>query len=323
MDWLTRIPKVGPVIARLTRTHAWRAWNHYGDVDGDRLAGAATYVGFLSLFPLLAVSAAITATLLSDDQVGRVEGRVVEQFPFLSDQIDLEGLVHNAGTVGLIGGALLLWSGLGWVDTLRGCIRSVWQCPKDDENFFVRKAKDLVVLVGLGVVVAVSVGGSALATALVSRVTVALGIAEHGAGTALLRTVGLCVGVAADFLFLVYMLRWLPQVHPGRRALVRAALIGAVGFELLKLLLSGYLSGVAGKSMYGAFGMPVALLLWINLMMRLLLLCVSWTATAGERGVSREETAPEPPREEVSSAGPPARDAARRQPGAGRAARTV
>ena len=58
-----------------------------------------------------------------------------------------------------------------------------------------------------------------------------------------------------------------------------AALIGAVGFELLKLLLSSYLQGVAAKSMYGAFGVPVALLLWINFTSKLVLFCAAWTAT--------------------------------------------
>jgi membrane protein len=65
---------------------------------------------------------------------------------------------------------------------------------------------------------------------------------------------------------------------------VVAGLIGAVGFELLKVLLSGYLHGVAAKSMYGAFGTPVALLLWINFMAKLLLYCAAWTATPPQRG---------------------------------------
>ena len=54
--------------------------------------------------------------------------------------------------------------------------------------------------------------------------------------------------------------------------------LGAVGFELLKLLLGGYMREVAAKSMYGAFGVPVALLLWINFTAKLLLFCSAWTA---------------------------------------------
>lgn len=66
--------------------------------------------------------------------------------------------------------------------------------------------------------------------------------------------------------------------------LVTAAVIGAIGFELLKLLLGSYMKSVASKSMYGAFGVPIALLLWINLTAKLLLFCAAWTATPSRRG---------------------------------------
>ncbi len=78
-----------------------------------------------------------------------------------------------------------------------------------------------------------------------------------------------------------YLLAPFPSI-PGqrRRSVLQGALLGAVGFELLKLLLSSYLGSVAGRSLYGAFGVPVALLLWINFVCRLLMYCVSWTALA-------------------------------------------
>lgn len=39
------------------------------------------------------------------------------------------------------------------------------------------------------------------------------------------------------------------------------------------------MQGVAAKSMYGAFGVPIALLLWINFTSKLVLYCAAWTAT--------------------------------------------
>lgn len=69
-----------------------------------------------------------------------------------------------------------------------------------------------------------------------------------------------------------------------------AALIGAIGFELLKLLLSGYMQGVATKSMYGAFGVPVALLLWINFTAKLVVFCAAWTATGNKETEVEGET---------------------------------
>lgn len=78
-----------------------------------------------------------------------------------------------------------------------------------------------------------------------------------------------------------------------RRRLLVAGLIGAVGFELLKLLLGSYMQGVASKSMYGAFGVPIALLLWINFTAKLLLFCAAWTATPskGEAGPASDAEA--------------------------------
>jgi membrane protein len=35
--------------------------------------------------------------------------------------------------------------------------------------------------------------------------------------------------------------------------------------------------------MYGAFGVPVALLLWINFTSKLVLFCASWTATQSKQ----------------------------------------
>jgi membrane protein len=50
--------------------------------------------------------------------------------------------------------------------------------------------------------------------------------------------------------------------------------------------------------MYGAFAVPVAVVLWINLMARLLLYCAAWTATVAGTAVRSGETAegegPEP-----------------------------
>ncbi|MFC8510550.1 YhjD/YihY/BrkB family envelope integrity protein, partial [Streptomyces sp. NPDC057266] len=102
------------------------------------------------------------------------------------------------------------------------------------------------------------------------------------------------------------------------RDLVVAALLGAIGFELLKLLLGGYMRGVAAKSMYGAFGVPVALLLWINFTAKLLLFCSAWTATGSRprrQGQQEQRTPPQPspappsPSDGPSASNPPAASA--------------
>jgi membrane protein len=282
MDWLKKLPGIGPLAERMMTTHAWRSYERLERVTWTRLAAAMTFLSFLALFPLLTMGAAIAAATLDENRRRELEDRLAEQVPGISDQLDIAGLVQNAGTVGIIAGALLLFTGIGWVGEMRGCLRAVWEKPEPEENPVLAKAKDAGILVGLGGAVLVSLAASTVASATVGWTADRLGVDRDGWGGVVLQIAAFGVAVLADFLLLLYVLTLLPGVHPPRRRLVVAALMGAIGFELLKLLLSGYMQGVASKSMYGAFGVPIALLLWINFTAKLLLYCAAWTAEGRE-----------------------------------------
>nr|BEK66293.1 YihY/virulence factor BrkB family protein [Kitasatospora purpeofusca] len=278
MDFLTRLPVIGPIVTRVLRSRPYRAYEHFTALRGNRLAGAVTFFGFLALFPLLTVALAIAVATLSDSRVDDIQKHVSDQLPGISDALNLPSLVANAGAVGLVSGVLLVLSGLGWVDTMRTSIRDLWQLPDEEGNPLLRKGWDFVVLGGLGLVSLVSLGASAAGTTLAGRIADWIGL---GSGGYLLTAAGLLIAVGCDMLLFAYLLAPFPRItHQHRRDVLKAALIGAVGFELLKILLSSYLGSVAGKSLYGAFGVPVALLLWINFVCRLLMYCVAWTATA-------------------------------------------
>ncbi len=307
MDWLTRLPWIGPIVARLMRTHAWRTYETLERVHWMRLAAAITFISFLALFPLITVGAAIGAAVLSDARMRELEGKLAAQVPGISGQLDLSALVENAATVGVLAGAALLFTGIGWVGSLRECLRAVWELDDEHDNVVLRKLKDGGILLGLGGVALGSFAVSTFAVTAVGWAASELDIPEDGVGSWLLRLAAFAAAVGADFLLLCYVLTWLPGVTPPRRAVIVAALIGAVGFELLKSLLSGYIQGVAAKSMYGAFGTPIALLLWINFTAKLLLFCAGWTATpskAHEIPVPPEPADDEPGTTAVAT-GPP------------------
>ncbi|MFE6040918.1 YihY/virulence factor BrkB family protein [Streptomyces sp. NPDC056452] len=289
MDWLKKLPVIGPLVTRLMMTHAWRSYETLDRVHWTRLAAAITFISFLALFPLIAVGAAIGAALLSDEQLDKIKDKVAEQVPGISDQLGIDNLVAHAGTVGLVAGVLLLFTGIGWVGAMRDCLRAVWEKDDVDEgNPVVRKLKDAGLLFGLGGAALVTLAASTVGSTAIGWTADLLGIPEGGAGGVLLQVAAVAVAVFADFLLLIYLLTLLPGVEPPRRRLIVAGLVGAIGFELLKLLLGSYMKGVAAKSMYGAFGVPVALLLWINFTAKLLLLCAAWTATPSkDEGATR------------------------------------
>ncbi|MFE9767022.1 YihY/virulence factor BrkB family protein [Streptomyces sp. NPDC005808] len=289
MDWLKKLPGVGPLVVRLMATHAWRSYERLDRVKWSRLAAAMTFISFVALFPLLTVAAAIAAATLSSEQQQDLQDKIAEQVPGISDQLDISSLVQNAGTVGVIAGAILLFTGIGWVGQMRDCLRAVWELPDPEENPVLAKLKDAGVLVGLGGAMLVTIAASTVASTAVGWTARHIGIDEDGWGGVLLHVAAFAVAVLADFLLLLYLLTLLPGVQPPRRRLIVGALIGAAGFELLKLLLSGYISEVASKSMYGAFGVPIALLLWINFTAKLLLFCAAWTATRSEEAEAEAE----------------------------------
>jgi membrane protein len=298
MDWLKKLPGVGPLVTRLMATHAWRSYERLDRVKWARLAAAMTFISFVALFPLLTVGAAIAAATLTSQRQKELQDKIADQVPGISDQLDINGLVQNAGTIGLIAGAVLLFTGIGWVGSMRDCLRAVWELPDREENPLLRKLLDAGILVGLGGAVLVTIAVSTVASSMVGWTARQLGIGEHDWGSVLLQSAAFAVAVLADFLVLLYVLTLLPGVEPPRHRLVVAALMGAVGFELLKLLLSGYMRGVASKSMYGAFGVPVALLLWINFTAKLVLFCAAWTATGhADSGPKQRDDAPYEPGE--------------------------
>jgi membrane protein len=272
-------------------------------VKWTRLAAAMTFTSFVALFPLLTVAAAIAAATLSTEQQDDLQDKIADQVPGISEQLNIGGLVQNAGTVGLIAAAALLFTGIGWAGSMRECLRAVWELPDEDENPILRKGKDLGILVGFGGAVLVTLAISTVASALVDWISGELGLQEGGAGRVLLRVVAFVIAVLADFLLLLYVLTLLPGVEPTRRRLFVAALTGAIGFELLKLLLSGYIQGVATKSMYGAFGVPVALLLWINFTAKLVLFCAAWTATGSKEQELTDEKSDDVPDPAAASGG--------------------
>jgi membrane protein len=275
-----RLPGLAPVVRRVRRSRVWCVYRHLAAHHWDRLAGAITSASFVALFPVLALTGALGAAVLTRRHVDRFEHWFAEQVPGISARLDLSGLFDNAHTVGLVSLPLVLFTGAGWVDLLRGCLRELWDLPDPPGNPVLRRVKDVGVLAGLGAVVGVSLAGSTLATAGVDRAGDRLGLAGSGAGAVVLAVAASAVALGVTFLSLVYLLVWLPGVRPPRGALLAGCVIGTAGFELLKMLLGGYLTEVATRSAYGAFGVPVALVVWINLTARLLLVCCAWTATA-------------------------------------------
>src|SRR5207244_88687 len=101
--------------------------------------------------------------------------------------------------------------------------------------FFVRVLIDLLVLVGLGLLLAASLAVTVATTAVASRLVNA---ARTGATPArwLLATLGLMLGIRVNILLSMAVLTALPRLRMPPRRVLGPALLVAAGLELLKTL---------------------------------------------------------------------------------------
>lgn len=274
--------------------HAIRTVGHYGAVHGSLQAAGVTYAAFLSFFPILALGFALVGYAArwmpegADAEANLVEA-IQSVFPNLigdgKNEISLETFRSAAPAILSIGLPLALWSGLGWLSSMRTALLEVFALPADEQpNWLVGKLRDLTALAALGSILVVAVAVSGVVGTLSERILDLVGLAAYGWVLASLVPL---VGVAANavLFFALYQLLARPQLPS--RSLWTAAAIGAVGFEVLKQLSAYLLKSTAQQPAFQAFGIALVLLVWINYFTQLVLYTAAWAQTSGDEESNR------------------------------------
>lgn len=269
------------VWARFSRTQLWRAWKRYGDRRGNRLAGATSFFGFLSMFPLIVLAAAVTGKLLTPGALQALKDGIATNLPGIGDKIDIDSLIANAGTIGVISGASLLLTGLGWIDSLRASIRSMHELDDQPGNAVKLKLADLGALIGLGLIGLLATGASSILTGLADRIVGWTGLEGSWLANWGLDLISIVVGVASGAALFLYLQTGMPRIILPRKVALIAALVGGIVFYLAQKLGNVYVNNVIGNNQaYGALALPLALLVWVYLMTRVIMLIAAWTKEA-------------------------------------------
>jgi membrane protein len=144
------------------------------------------------------------------------------------------------------------------------------------------KLRDLATLALIGLTLLVSVALSGAVTGFSGAILEAVGI-DPGATlpALLLNLVGHLLAIAASTVLILSMFSLLvTESHVPRRSLVSGALLGAVGFEVLKLAANLLLAQTKEQPAFQAFGVALILLVWINYFSRLVMYSAAWAYTA-------------------------------------------
>ena len=262
--------------------HQIRALRRYQDRRGDRLAAALTCYAFLSFFPLLALGYALLGYLVGVSAQAREHFvRAIDSLlPGLAGDIQVEQIAQSRTAVGIIGLAALMITGSNWMQMLREGLRDIWgNEPVGDANYFVKRFWDVSVLALLGVILICGMAVTTVTTSATSTVLGWFGLQDvPGAGTGLRMLSLACAITFNTAIFLMLFTRLSGTRAPWRR-IIRGALFGAVGFEVLKQVATILVTRVTENPVYGTFAVLVGLMVWINLASRFMLFVAAWTAT--------------------------------------------
>lgn len=265
--------------------HTVRAYDRNSEVMGSQLAGAVTYFGFLSFFPLLALGFSMLGYISAvyGGAPEAVTAAVEEAFPTLvgsgKGQINIQDVIDakaGAGVVGLLG---LLYAGTGWLDAVRASLRRVFGTDDDALNIVKKKVLDVLVLALLGASLLVSLLVSSLATAATRVVLDFVSLDDSLIATALLKVLSVSLALMVDLVIFAILLSRLSGAQLTWRQVRSGAVLGAVGFEVLKLVGTFLIGRTTQNPLYATFGVVVGLLVWMNLVARLMVFVGAWTAT--------------------------------------------
>jgi membrane protein len=264
--------------------HAVKMQQHYGDTKAGQQAGAVTYFGFLSVFPILALAFFVigyVAKVVPESRDTLVEA-IDSMLPGIigtgDNQLQLKDIEDAAGAVGLIGLVGVLYSGLGWLSALRDALITVFVLPdREQPSFLMGKVRGLLTLAVIGVVLLVAVAVTGVVAGFSEDLLDWAGLSAELGWLVKLLTIALGIPVNT-FLFLV-IFRLLAAPDIPWRALLAGAVLGAVGFELLKQISTLLFSTTQGQPAFQAFGLALILVVWINYTSRVTLYAASWAWT--------------------------------------------
>jgi membrane protein len=248
----------------------------YDEADGGRLSAAVTYYAFFATFSLGLLAFAVFGFVLDDPAVLRSVERYVADYVPRVDVQTLRSTRDTAGIVAFIGLPISAWF---WVDALRSSIRKIWDLPEYPGSLAFRVLVDLLVLAGLGVLLAASLSVAYVTTGAANR---AVDAANTGATPSrwLLAAVGLVVAIGVNTVLAAGMLTGLPRLRMPVRRVVGPALLVAVGLELLKTLGRWYVQHTEANPTYHLVAGSVGLLVFLNAVNQLVLFAAALTATS-------------------------------------------
>ena len=295
--------KPSPLVARITAISEWiqrqrpvRVFKNYADKRGPILASGLAYQGLFAGFAALWVGFSIAGIVLSGDVVlreqivsaisGVVPGLIQDQNG--EGAIDPEVLLSAgsftfAAVIALLG---LLVTALGWLDSARASVRTIFDLPAPKTNFLLLKLVDLAVGVGFGIALLAFVGLSIASTQASGWLLGLVDMRDSDLAFVVGRIITAVLMFGLGIVILVALYRFLSGIPIPWSRLGHGVLIGAGGLTALQLLGTVVISGASNNPLIAPFAVIAGLLILFNFGCQVILIGASWIAVdVADRGI--------------------------------------
>ena len=271
--------------------HIIRAAERFNDRLGNQFGAAITYFSFLSMIPILMVSFAAAGFVLAShptllqDIFDKILLNVSDPTLAATLKNTIKTAVQQRTAVGIVGLLVALYSGINWMGNLREAIRAqsrdVWErTPQDQEKIWVKYFRDFISLIGLLVALVITLSITSIAGSAQQMIISALYLDYIEWLKPAWRLIGLAISIFANYLLFFWIFWRLPLHRPRRKALIRGTLIAAVGFEIIKIIMTWTLPALVKSPSGAAFGSVLGIMAFFYFFARLTLFCAAWIATA-------------------------------------------
>ncbi|WP_159566800.1 inner membrane protein YhjD [Budvicia diplopodorum] len=278
--------------------HLIRATDRFNDRMGSQFGAAITYFSFLSLIPILMVSFATAGFVLASNPelLAELINKIVTSVSDPDLANTLENTVNTAikqrTTVGISGLLVALYSGISWMGNLREAVRAQsrdeWERnPADEEKVYFRYIKDFLALTGLVMALILTIALTSIAGSAQQSLVNALGLGNIEWLRPALTIITIIISITANYLMFLWIFWMLPTQHPNMKALFKGSLLAAIGFEVIKFIMTLTLPQLASSPSGAAFGSIIGLLAFFYFFARLTLFCAAWIATAEDNSNKR------------------------------------
>lgn len=304
------IRRFAPRVATAERATTWvmrlkpyRVVNHYLAKDGNLLAAGISFQSVFAVFAAVYVGFAIAGIWLGGnpqvfDALVDIINRAVPGLigsdgdGIISvDQLSSASLLGWTGVIAAVG---LIWTAIGWLYYTRQAIRSIFAMPKVAASFFLLKVVDLVLALCFGVLLIVSAALSVASTQALSWLLSLIGLENTFWVSLGSRVVGLIVAVMVNFVTLGAMYRVLSRIQIPWRNLFGGALLGSIVLSVLSVASSAVIAGASRNPLLATFAVFIGLMLWFNLVSRVILASAAWIAVGlDDEGISVRSMTPE------------------------------